>query len=30
MSKYSNKFKLEVINYCINEHPGYTDAKKTT
>lgn len=28
MSKYSNEFKLEVINYCINEYHGYADAEK--
>ena len=28
MSKYSNEFKLKVIEYCINEHHGYRDAKK--
>ncbi len=28
MSKYSNEFKLEVINYCINEHHGYANAEK--
>lgn len=28
MSKYSNEFKLKVINYCINEHHGYADAEK--
>ena len=28
MSKYSNEFKLKVIEYCINEHHGYRDAEK--
>ena len=28
MSKYSNEFKLKVINYCVNEHHGYADAEK--
>ena len=28
MSKYSNEFKLKVIEYCINEHHGYQDAEK--
>ena len=28
MSKYSNEFKLKVIEYCINKHHGYKDAEK--
>lgn len=28
MSKYSNKFKLKVIEYCINEHHSYQDIEK--
>jgi len=28
MSKYSDKFKLEVVKYCVNEHHGYKDAAK--
>jgi len=26
MSKYSEKFKLEVVKYCIVEQHGYKDA----
>lgn len=25
MSKYSNEFKLKVVEYCINGHHGYKD-----
>ena len=28
MSKYSEKFKLEVVKYCIDEQHGYKDAAK--
>ena len=28
MSKYTNEFKLEVIDYCINGHYGFFDAEK--
>ena len=28
MSKYSNEFKLKVVEYCINEHHGYLSAAK--
>ena len=28
MSKYSNKFKLEVIKYCIEKHHGYGSTAK--
>ena len=27
MSKYSNEFKLKVVEYFINEHYGYQNAK---
>lgn len=25
MSKYANEFKVNVVEYCINENQGYTD-----
>lgn len=28
MSKYSNKFKLEVVKYCVDNHHGYLDASR--
>lgn len=28
MRKYSNEFKLKVVEYCINEYHGYLDAAK--
>ena len=28
MSKYSNEFKLKVVQYCIEQHHGYEDASK--
>ena len=28
MSKYSNEFKLKVVQYCINEHHGFRKAAK--
>ena len=28
MSKYSNEFKLKVIEYCINKHHSYSDTAK--
>lgn len=28
MSKYTNEFKLKVVEYCINEHHGYCDTAK--
>ena len=28
MSKYSNEFKLKVVQYCLEEHHGYKDAAK--
>ena len=28
MSKYSNEFKMKVIEYCINQNHGYMDTEK--
>ncbi len=28
MSKYSNEFKLKVVEYCINKHHSYSDTAK--